>query len=80
MKLSQREPDPPAGRKAERASDLRSEDEARPSSSDAAAGMNSSNGTDARGAPAAVDRANEADTQVRMDSGPVWPPRVTRSE
>ena len=68
--------DPPAGRKAERASDLRSEDEARPSSSDSAAGMNSSNGTDAGGAPAVVDRANEADTEVRMDSGPVWPPRV----
>ena len=70
------EPDPPAGRKAERASDLPSEDEARPSSSDAAAGMNSSNGTDAGRTPAAVDRANEADTEVRMDSGPVWPPRV----
>ena len=70
------ESDPPTGRKAERAADLRSGDEARPSSSDAVAGMNSSNGTDAGGAPAALDHANEADAEVRMDSGPIWPPRV----
>ena len=74
--VSGTEPDPTAGRKAERAADLRRKDEARLSSSDAAAGMDSWSGTDAGGVSAAVDRANEADVEVRMDSGPVWPPRV----
>ena len=47
--VSGTEPDPPTGRKTERAADLRSGDEARPSSNDAATGTNSSNGTDAGG-------------------------------
>ena len=74
--VSGTEPDPPAGRKTERAADLRSRDEARSPSRDEATGMDRWNGTDAPGASAVVDRANEEDAEVRMDSGPVWPPRV----
>ena len=74
--VSGTEPDPPIGRKTDRAADLRSGDEARPSSSDPAAGWDSSNGTNAVGASAAVDHANEADAEVGMGSGSVWPPQV----
>ena len=74
--VAETEPDPPAGGKAERAADVRSKDDARPSSSDAAATMSSSSGAGAGSVSAALDRANEADAVVGMDSGAVWPPRV----
>ena len=70
------EPGPPADRKAERAADLRSEDEAWPSSVNAAAGMDSSNGSDPGDGSAAIDRANEADAEATMGAGPIWPPQV----
>ena len=70
------EPGPPADRKAERAADLRSEDEAWPSSVDAAAGMDSSNGSDPGDGSAAIDRANEADVEATMGAGLIWPPQV----
>ena len=74
--VSGTEPDPPAGRRPERAADLPSGDEARPSSGDAAAGIDSSNGTDAGGASGAVDRASKADGDATVGVGPTWPPQL----
>ena len=69
-------PEPLAGRKVERSADLRSEDEAWPSSADAAASMDSSNEPDSGDGSAAIDRAIEADAEATVSPGLVWPPQV----
>ena len=66
----------PTDSQTERAATEPSGDEASSSTADAAAGIDSSNGTDAPVASARINRATEADVEGRMGAGPIWPPRV----